>query len=203
LGSLTPAAPCCRRRTELDEITGEETSSTYVSGFTVAHVFDISQTEGEELPEVRAELLDGAGPEGLWDALVAQVESAGFVVERADCGTANGRTDYAIHTVTVRPDVSGAQACKTLAHEFAHVLMHRERLSECRGVVEVEAESAAYLVCEACGVVTDSYSFPYVAVWAGGDSDLVRSTAERVITTAREVLDGLGLIGGKPVEAAA
>ena len=53
LGSLTPAAPCCRRRTELDEITGEETSSTYVSGFTVAHVFDISQTEGEELPEVR------------------------------------------------------------------------------------------------------------------------------------------------------
>ena len=52
LGSLTPAAPCCRRRTELDEITGEETSSTYVSGFTVAHVFDISQTEGEELPEV-------------------------------------------------------------------------------------------------------------------------------------------------------
>ena len=70
-------------------------------------------------------------------------------------------------------------------------------------MVEVEAESAAYLVCEACGVVTDSYSFPYVAVWAGGDSDLVRSTAERVITTAREVLDGLGLIGGKPVEAAA
>jgi antirestriction protein ArdC len=195
--------PCRRKRTEVDEITGEETSSTYVSGFTVAHMFDIWQTDGQELPEVRAELLDGAGPEGLWEALVAQVESVGFVVERAECGSANGRTNYATHTVTVRPDVSGAQACKTLAHELTHVLTHRERLSECRGVVEVEAESVAYLVCEARGVVSDGYSFPYVAVWAGGDSDLVRSTAERVITTAREILDRLGLIGGKPVEAAA
>jgi hypothetical protein len=70
-------------------------------------------------------------------------------------------------------------------------------------MVEVEAESAAYLVCEACGVASDGYSFPYVAVWAGGDSGLVRSTAERVITTAREILDGLGLTGDKPAEAAA
>jgi len=195
--------PCRRKRTEVDEESGEQTTRSYIGGFTVVYVFDISQTEGEELPEVRAELLDGAGPEGLWDALVARVESAGFVVERAECGTANGRTNSLTGTVTVRPDISDAQACKTLAHELAHVLMHRERLAECRGVVEVEAESVAHLVCEACGVVSDGYSFPYVAVWAGGNSGLVRSTAERVITTAREILDGLGLTDGKPVEAAA
>jgi len=195
--------PCRRKRTEVDQDSGEEITRSYLSGFTVVHVFDVSQTEGEELPEVRAELLQGGDPQGLWDGLVAQVHAAGFVVEQAQCGGANGRTNYATQTVTVRPDVSGAQACKTLAHELAHVLLHRERLFECRGVVEVEAESVAYLVCEACGVVTDSYSFPYVALWSGGDSNIVRSTAENVIATARQILDGLGLTSGEPAEVAA
>jgi hypothetical protein len=48
----------------------------------------------------------------------------GFAVERGDCGSANGRTDYLARTVRVRPDIDDAQAVKTLAHEVGHVLLH-------------------------------------------------------------------------------
>lgn len=46
----------------------------------------------------------------------------------------------------------------------------------------------AFIVCNALGVDTASYSLPYVAIWARGDLDRVRRTAERVVTTAQAVL---------------
>lgn len=61
-------------------------------------------------------------------------------------------------------------------------------------LAEVEAESVAYLVCEAAGLATEGYSLPYIARWSGGDLAQVRLTAERVITTARQVLDRCGLL---------
>ena len=49
----------------------------------------------------------------------------------------------------------------------------------------------AFLVCQAAGLVTDGYSFPYVAGWAGGEADKVRETADAVIKTARTILAAL------------
>jgi len=40
-----------------------------VRGFRVAHVFDLSQTDGDPLPDVAPTLLVGQAPSGLWDAL--------------------------------------------------------------------------------------------------------------------------------------
>lgn len=76
--------------------------------------------------------------------------------------------------------------------------------SSCRGRAEVEAESVAFLVCASAGMQTSSYSFPYVTVWAGGDSEVVRATAARVITTARAILGTAGLTSdeGRQSEAA-
>src|SRR5207249_4796746 len=133
-------------------------------GFKIAYVFDIDQTDGEPIADVRPVLLDGHAPAGLWDSLAAQVVAAGFDLQRGDCRPANGRTDYAARTVTVRTDVTDAQAAKTLAHELAHVLLHDGSAYAlgCRGLVEVEAESVAYVVASAAGLPTDAYSLPYV-----------------------------------------
>jgi hypothetical protein len=166
-----------------------------VRGFRVVHVFDISQTDGPEMAEpLRAQLLQGQAPEGLWDALADQIIDAGYSVERGDCYGANGRTSFATRTVTVRPDVDDAQAAKTLCHELAHIEMHdgSEYAAGCRGRAEVEAESVAYLVCQHHGLASDDYSFAYVAGWTGGDVDTVRATAERVLATARRIIDRLG-----------
>ena len=103
-------------------------------------------------------------------------------------------TDYVVRKVTVRDDLAPAQATKTLAHELAHTMLHdgsEERA--CRGVIETEAESVAYLVCCSAGITTDVYSFPYIARWSSGDISVVRATAERVISCARTILQATGL----------
>jgi hypothetical protein len=203
--SIAILAPCVYRRPVDDaEAETHPALAKVLRGFTVAHVFDVEQTEGEPLADVRPELLDGAGVDGLWDGLAAQVGAAGFTLARGDCGGANGRTDYGARTVRVRDDVAPAQATKTLAHELGHVLLHdASRVSSGRELAEVEAESVAYVVCQAVGLDTAGYSLPYVAHWSNGAAPLVRTTAERVVTTARQILDGLGFADSAAEEVAA
>jgi IrrE N-terminal-like domain len=94
--------------------------------------------------------------------------------------------------VVVRADVDQAQATKTLAHELAHIrLGHSGCLGESRSRIEVEAESVAYLVMQARGARTHAYSFPYVALWSGGDAQKVLETAERVQKAAQGILQAL------------
>jgi hypothetical protein len=168
-------------------------------GFRVVHVFDISQTDGPPLPtQPLPELLDGQAPEGLLEALTVQVTNAGYrlrfeelSVPHPGLAGANGVTDYLTRTVTVRPDLSPAQTVKTLAHELGHILLHspdQRPVGLAREQAEVEAESVAYVIGAAHGLDTSSYTIPYVTGWAGADVDLVRLSAERVLSTARQVL---------------
>jgi len=174
-----------------------------LAGFRVAYVWDVAQTSGRPLPEQpRPQLLAGHAPPGLWESLTGLVAGRGFTVERGDCGPANGITDFVRRTVRVRGDVDEAQAVKTLAHEAGHVLLHDPAnpggptvttTGYCRGTVEVEAESLAYLVAAAHGLATDDYTFPYVTGWAASitgttPEQAIRDTAGRVLTAARTVL---------------
>ena len=185
----------CQYRYNLTDDDRTETTHIGIRGFTTATVFDVSQTDGEELPDVRPMLLEGDGVAGLWDALSAEVKAAGYTVERGDCHGANGRTDHSVLTVCVRDDVTDAQAAKTLCHELAHVLLHPDTAAyiQCRGRSEVEAESVAYLVCQAVGLATHSYSWPYIAHWSDGKAEVVQGTAGRVLQAARGILAGLGV----------
>lgn len=92
----------------------------------------------------------------------------------------------------MRPDVSPAQAVKTLVHELGHALLHEDEVGRSREIQEVEVESLAFVVLDALGLQSDDYSFPYVARWANGDVDLVKQSAERVVSCARTILAGLG-----------
>jgi len=158
-------------------------------------VFDISQTEGEELPDldaVRPKLLDGEAPEGVWDVLTSHARSIEYEVIRHQRGSENGYCDFLKKQIAVRPDVSGAQAVKTLIHELGHALLHSEGPVATREVAEVEVESVAFIVCDALGLDSGEYSFPYVAVWAHGRPEVVRDTAGRVISCARSLLAACG-----------
>jgi N-terminal domain of anti-restriction factor ArdC/IrrE N-terminal-like domain len=164
-------------------------------GFRVAHVFDISQTEGDPLPDVVPELLTGGAPAGLWQALAAQVGGHGYTLVREACGQANGLTDPAARTVRVRPDVADAQAVKTLAHELAHIECGHTAdgydYRGCRGRAEAEAESVAYIVTAWAGLDSGAYTVPYIAAWSAGDTDVVRAAAATVTAAARRILDHL------------
>jgi hypothetical protein len=180
-------APCTYRTTDTDT----DTART-LKGFRVAHVFDVSDTDGDPLPEVDATLLTGDAPAGLWDAISEQVVTLGYSLDRENCSPANGVTRFTTRQVSIRPDLDPAQAVKTLTHELGHILCgHGDERDLDRDRAEVEAESVAHIVCTAAGLTTTSYSYPYVAHWSGGNLDLVRATADQVIKVARQILDGL------------
>ncbi|SFD96140.1 ArdC-like ssDNA-binding domain-containing protein [Blastococcus tunisiensis] len=164
-------------------------------GFRVAHVFDISQTQGDPLPDIAPELLTGDAPAALWEALAAQVAAHGYTLTREACGEANGLTDPRARTVQVRPDVADAQAVKTLAHELAHIQCGHTAegfdYRGCRGRAEAEAESVAYIVTAWAGLDSGAYTVPYVAAWSVGDTDVVRAAAATVTAAARRILDHL------------
>jgi DNA primase len=134
----------CKYKTKVETDDGEEKSVQQIRGFRVVHVFDISQTEGEDLRDldaVRPKLLDGSAPEGIWDALASHATSIGYEVIRHQRGSANGYCDFLNKQIAVRPDVSRAQAVKTLIHELGHALLHAEGPVTSREVAEVEVES--------------------------------------------------------------
>ncbi len=184
----------CKYKTKVEDDDGTEKSFQQIRGFRVVHVFDISQTEGEELPDldaVRPKLLDGEAPAGIWDALVAHAASVGFEVVRERKGGENGYCDFLSNKIAVRPDVAPAQAVKTLIHELGHALLHGDQLPRSKEVAEVEVESVAYIVCDAIGLDSADYSFAYVTRWAAGDVEKIKRTGDRVVRCARSILESL------------
>ncbi len=170
----------------------EPAAKRVLRGFKVVHVFDVTQTDGEPLPDVERPLLHGDAPDRLWDHLVGLIAADGYRVERGPCHGANGYTDYTHRIVRVPDDVEPAQAAKTLAHELGHIRAdHEHRFTDyatssaCRGQAEVEAESIAYLITAQAGLDSATYSVPYLASWSGGDIDLLRESMARVVTVAR------------------
>jgi len=189
-------APCDYRRRPVDDSDPDENPAVVraLRGFTVVHVFDEADTTGEPVTDMAPVLLEGEG--ALWDGLAAQVASAGYTLSRDDCPGANGRTNFAERTVVVANHLSGRQADKTLCHELAHVCLHdATRVRTDRDLAEIEAESVAFIVCNALGIDTASYTLPYVALWAGGDVERIRRTTERVVTTAHAVLGAMAPAG--------
>ena len=160
--------------------------------FRTTWVFDEADTEGEELVDVRPVLLDGEAPHAVWISIAGLIEERGFTIDRRDCSPANGVTRWLDRTVSVRPHLEPAQAVKTLTHELGHIISdHGAEPRPPREIAEVEAESIAYIVCAYLGIESDSYSFPYVARWSDGDMNLVRTTADRVVSRSHEIITQL------------
>lgn len=186
-------APCKVKIKE--EERDEKDSSTYkLVGFRAVHVFDVSQTDGDDLPEfARAELLEGEIPDGLQAKAIESIEAAGcsFSIEETNRG--NGYYAPSSSSVVVRPGMSDAQTFKTTVHELAHVLLGHGSSLDPRDVAEVEAESTAFVVCSALGIGADEYSIPYVAAWSEGKVETIQKVGERVAKTARKILESLAM----------
>jgi hypothetical protein len=182
------------RRTVTDETSGEEQIVPVLRGFRVLHVFDLSQTEGKPLPAITGEL-EGDAPQAAWDGVVKQLAKDGYrvVIAAPLRPSVEGETYPLDRVVRISPGKSALGQLKTLLHEKAHIhLGHVNDLiayQAHRGVMEVEAESVAYVVAGALGLDTSAYSTGYLLGWAKGDIDLIRKTAERVVTASHEIVN--------------
>jgi hypothetical protein len=184
-------APIIRRKTK-DSEQNHADESSMPAGFRLAYVFDISQTEGEELPEISSVRGD---PREYRDRLALLVTKQAIALEySSDIAPARGTSAGA--KITLLPGQSAAEEFATLAHELAHEMMHRtERRSiTSRCVRETEAEAVAYVVSHAIGLDTGSAAQDYIQLY-DGDAKLLTESLEYIQQTANAILQGIGAEG--------
>ncbi|GAA0990046.1 ArdC family protein [Subtercola frigoramans] len=178
-----------------EDANGDEVEKK-ISRFPILSVFDVSQADlidpDQGDPSTLTTLLTGADDHGIVDALSSYLIGESWAVERWPLpGSMNGVTRPQEMTVVIDSDLSPEAAAKTMIHECAHILLsHIDDLAEYaqhRGLLETEAESVAYVVAGMVGFDTSAYSVGYIAGWANADTDLIKSTAARVLRTAHQI----------------
>ena len=180
-------APCPFKR----EVKKSESEAETVDGifFRVVHVFDIAQTDGEELPTVDVPTVDAMADKLLADLCRVAV-SRGI---RVDFKPLSGGTFGVSKSGAIDIDnrhASGQQA-KTLAHELAHEALHWKIDGPItRNIAELEAEAVAFVVCMHFGLDVEVRASRYIAVWQG-DSKGLRASMDRIAKTARDIIDNV------------
>jgi len=181
-------APIVRTKNQTVEESASDESSTAV-GFRAAYVFDISQTDGQELPEIGNVIGD---PREFRARLGKFVTDEGILLEYSkDIAPARGTS--AGGKITLLPNQTPAEEFATLAHEVAHELMHRNerRTTTSKRSRETEAEAVAFVVCQAIGLETGSAARDYIQLYEG-DSKLLSESLEHVQQTATRILNAIG-----------
>ena len=172
-----------------------ETQEITIPAYKVVSVFDVSQTEGKELPDLSVSELTG-DVEQYRDFFAALERTSPFAIafETLD-GGAKGRCYYEENRIAIHEGMSELQNIKTAIHEISHATMHDTAPDDPtrpdRRTREVQAESVAYAVCQHYGLDTSDYSFGYVAGWSSGKElselkgslETIRSTAAKLIET--------------------
>lgn len=181
-------APIIRKKAENNDETEPDESSVAV-GFRAAYVFDISQTDGQPLPEIASVNGDPLGyrerlVKFIADQAIALVYSKEIAPAR---GTSEGRK------ITLLPGQSPAEEFATLTHEVAHEIMHRDqrRSSTTKRIRETEAEAVAFVVCSAIGLEAGSAAQDYIGLY-GGDAKLLSESLEYVQRAATQILNAIG-----------
>ena len=165
-----------------------------IPAFRVVSVFDISQTEGKELPALTYELTGNV--EQYKDFFAALEKTSPFAMGfEALSGGVKGRCNYEEKRIIINEGMDELQNIKTAIHEIAHATLHDTALAmperPDRRTREVQAESVAYAVCQHYGLDTSDYSFGYIAGWSSGKElaelkgslETIRSTAASLIDT--------------------
>ena len=179
----------------------KEEKEITVPAFKVITVFDISQTEGKEFPDlsVKPLLADVEQYEDFFAAL-EKASPVPIAFEQITNG-ANGYFSLTDKRIAIKEGVSELQAVKTAIHEIAHAKLHDIDLNAPkdeqqphvdRRTREVEAESVAYTVCQHYGLDTSDYSFGYVAGWSSGrELSELKSSLETIRSAAAEIINSI------------
>src|SRR6202142_628298 len=165
----------------------KETQRT-LYGFRGVYVFDVTQTEGKELPTLTEVNGDVSGyRERLFKFVEAQSVELSFSERIAPAkGLSYGGK------ITLLSGMQPAEEFSTLVHEIAHEMLHRgdRRTLTTKQVRETEAEAVAFVVCQSVGLQNGTSSQDYIQLWHG-DANLLRESLEAVQQTAAVILGGI------------
>ena len=172
-----------------------------IPAYKVVSVFDVSQTEGKELPDIAVDALTG-DVEQYSDFFAALEKTSPVPIgfEKIE-GGAHGYYHLEDKRIALDEGMSELQTLKTAIHEIAHAKLHDIDLNAPkdeqqprvdRRTREVEAESVAYTVCQHYGLDTSDYSFGYVAGWSSGrELAELKSSLETIRSAAADIISSI------------
>ncbi|WP_317854855.1 YodL domain-containing protein [Chakrabartyella piscis] len=173
--------------------------------FRVVSVFDVSQTEGKEIPSLVSSL-DGSVEQ--YEIFIEALKRTSTVPIKF--AALSDDTDGYYHlqdkTITIREGMSEVQTISAIVHEMAHSRLHDYELQKLeqqgedappiekknRNTEEVEAESISFAVCSYYGIETGANSFGYIANWSK-DKELseLKASLETIGTTSSALITSL------------
>jgi len=158
---------------------------TEINGFKAVYVFDISQTDGDELPEFARVQGD---PSHYQEILGNFISANGITLEYSDTLHADGCSTGG--KITIRSGLSPAQDFSVKVHELAHEFLHHtgEKLSKTQK--ETEAEAVAYVVSQSIGLDTNTAFSDYIQLYKGEKETLI-SSIQRIKDISGRILAGL------------
>ena len=177
-----------------------ETVEVLRPAFKVVCVFDVSQTDGKELPDIAVDELTGSVENyaAFFEAL--KQESPVPISFEGIPGGAKGYFSHVENRIAIQDGMSEIQTVKTAIHEIAHAKLHAIKPDEKvapeerkdRHTKEVEAEGVAYTVCQRYGIETSDYSFGYIAGWSSDkDTKELKGSLETIRSTAAEMIESI------------
>ena len=179
----------------------KEEKEITIPAFKVVSVFDVSQTEGKELPDISVDMLTG-DVECFKDVFAALEKTSPVPIGFENIeGNSHGYYHLEEKRIAIDEGMSELQTIKTAIHEIAHAKLHdidpnapkeEQAGRPDRRTREVQAESVAYAVCQHYGLDTSDYSFGYVAGWSSGrELDELKSSLETIRSTAAEIINSI------------
>ena len=179
----------------------KEEKEITIPAFKVVSVFDVSQTEGKELPDIAVDMLTG-DVECFKDVFAALEKTSPVPIDFEKIeGNSHGYYHLEEKRIAIDEGMSELQTIKTAIHEIAHAKLHdidpnapkeEQAGRPDRRTREVQAESVAYAVCQHYGLDTSDYSFGYVAGWSSGrELDELKSSLETIRSTAAEIINSI------------
>ena len=205
---LAILAPCVKKveifkepenKAEYHDQEGEKETKKVLSGFRIAYVYDIADTDGsdEMLPVLVKGLSGNSESEREIFIRLMKVISKEFVVQEITGTSSKGSYNLETGIITVRSDLEYLQRIKTLLHETAHAYDFKMNPEEDipRNRRELIAESVAFVVSMRLGLDTSSYSMSYIQSWLKEKEELkaiadtVQKVSYKIITMLAESED--------------
>lgn len=186
-----------------DKKTGEE--KTVVFGFRTIPVFNVTDTEGDPLPESPYTVPTGQVPDGFLTGMRDRIAAEGFTYREEEIPGTNpetgegklGYTRPSDKSVVVDSRLNPALKATTIAHELAHIkLGHIDDIEEYkthRGQMETEAEMTSYLVCREMGMdieQANSFAPAYIAGWSKDTPGAVQKAMGKSMEAYRSITSG-------------
>ena len=150
-------------------------------------VFDVSQTEGNPLPQLASDLSGNVRNYAVFMEALRRSAPVPIEIIPIRDGT-DGYFSLDNQKISIRAGMSEVQTVSAVVHEIAHSKLHNDKQGD-RNTEEVEAESISYAVCAYYGIATGENSFGYIASWSK-DKELkeLRASLETINRTSSELI---------------